>query len=1021
MKYCPKCGVPLENDEARFCPKCGTSIMSDDMNDSNESVMSDDTNDSNEFAKTDKTVKSGGIGEWNIFDKDNEKSSIFKGLVAAGVVVLLVLLFIPHRPSFSIKDYVKDIEYEGFNGEATAYYDFDVNSLEEDILKKKKMNDEKKSELHRLLSMLSDEIKISKRDGLANGDKFTITISDDDSVLDDIKQLGVSVKNAEISTKVKGLRDVAYIQLSEDFISVDVSGYLEEPDVRCSVDQDAFYKSFKSGVNKKTDVLDEHELSVAYDYISDGLKAVLKDTEISNDTEVTYTISAMDDQALLKDAGIIFKDTDIKVKVKNLQNMTEVDLADCILVDIQGSVPDLYLDITCDTKNPASQIITSWTPESQEYSGNNGDVVEIEISYDSDLAHQLGYKVTNTHKSVTISGASTYMIDSEDITTDQWKDILEKTESKLKNEYFKDSELLDSMNEKFSDTGIRILWNYFEVQPYEVINVYAENSENSGNVVSLVYQVQISLLRSDETIGTYTFYRAISIKDLAKSEDGLFEDYDNYFDDGCKGYYSDAKELSSLEENIESWLNEEYSEATINKKVTLNTDLTVVTVPESVEKTESETKALLKEEKTKTEFPEIDSEIETKASAMLEYDGHRYYRFDIAYTWEEAEKFCQNYGYHLASIGNSKEQKLLYALIDSDYNDPSYNLYWTGAHYVNGKWTWTDETEDNYNAWYKEEPYNDSEEYPYALVSRDDDGLLVNVENEKEKVGFIMEVDAVNLSNKKVTYLEDRRVTDNKNVFYVMEDSFHEVHYAATCLDQDENSYTVYNLDGEFSSFSGSLFVSDDTDTESDMTFSIFGDGKLLYHQVNLNRQSNDISFNINVTGVQNLVLELRNMGNGDCKLILDCAKLYVAESRADSCNYTDLRSLEPVDGNYYEVYNRLIRDNTGHWHDGTIRFEANSDSFAVWNLNYGYTKAEFAVEIPDCGDADTSVIVNVYGDDVLLDSSSHMNRTSDAYHFPSDIDLSGVRLLKIEVINQGEGSDVYGDLVDARLFQTAK
>ena len=66
-------------------------------------------------------------------------------------------------------------------------------------------------------------------------------------------------------------------------------------------------------------------------------------------------------------------------------------------------------------------------------------------------------------------------------------------------------------------------------------------------------------------------------------------------------------------------------------------------------------------------------------------------------------------------------------------------------------------------------------------------------------------------------------------------------------------------------------------------------------------------------------------------------------------------------------------------------------------------------------------MIVNVYGDDVLLDSSSHMNRTSDAYHFPSDIDLSGVRLLKIEVINQGKGSDVYGDLVDARLFQTAK
>ena len=145
---------------------------------------------------------------------------------------------------------------------------------------------------------------------------------------------------------------------------------------------------------------------------------------------------------------------------------------------------------------------------------------------------------------------------------------------------------------------------------------------------------------------------------------------------------------------------------------------------------------------------------------------------------------------------------------------------------------------------------------------------------------------------------------------------------------------------------------------------------------------------------------------------------MYKADAESNNCNYVQLADLVPVDGREYSVNNtNMWRDNTGCWHNGYISMAADQGGFAVWNLNKQYSSADITCAIPNCGGGDTSITVNVYGDNVLLDSKEMLNKTSDSYVFPSDIDLSDIKLLKIEVVNESDEYDTYGYLVDSRLY----
>lgn len=1002
MRFCPNCGAKLEEDDAKFCQECGTNVQ--------------------EFGEApEQSVPSGesGQNEKKITYKkpgNNKKSSYIMIGGAACILVLILFLLVNHKPSIELNEYLKT-SYSGFNGNASAYCRLDTEGLEEAVQEKTRLEGDQWEKLDSALSYLQDQLTISQSEELSNGDKVKITVENKDVVVSRFKKLGVKLKIKDITLKIKDLSEIRHVLLSSDLIRISVSGYEEAPNISFNVNRDAL--ADQTHLDKDNE-LDNEEITWIYKYLNDNVTITPEEDRSSlvNGAQAKFKIEVYNPEEYSSDLGIIFDSGEYETELKGLAPMKEVNLADLISVDVEGVVPNLYLNTECDYSKDASNIITGWTPESGDYNGNNGDTISVDVNYDSDLATEMGYKVTNTHKEVTISGLDTYEVDCSDLTSANWQELLELREKGVRDRYMDWDELMDIMNQEFADNGYRILWDYFDIQPYEVGVTYYERENSSGNVVSLIFSIQAAVVRKDDSIGVHTFYHAVNMRNLFSEEGGSLTESGDYYDDGREGKYYTTEELDKLPGEIESYLKEDDPNTKVQYSSAMYPGEEANAVPGNVGKTKTEEAAYLDVKENRT-APALDPEAEAQASAMIEYDGHKYYRFDIAWSWREAETFCEKYGYHLASVNNEKERKLIYALLAGDgIPECQFGSYWVGGNYKDRNWIWTDGSDASDMPWQNGSSDNNVKENPVTYVYASDYAYISNTINMAENIGFIMEVYDQNEAEENCNYLETCRISEGKNVRYVVQDSYSEMHYAVTHLDDSDDWYGEYELNGNYASFSGILYPGDGAGSDVSMNITFWGDGKLLYHQADINRQSTGIPFNVNVTGVQDLKIELYNTGSEYAEVLLDMGKLYKADAPSNSCDYVQLSELEPIDGRGYSISNNSMwRDNIGHWKTDYISMEADQGGFAVWNLDQKYSRADITCTIPNCGTGDTSITVNVYGDNVLLDSREMLNKTSDAYVFPSDIDLSDVKLLKIEVINEADEYDTYGYLVDSRLY----
>ena len=57
-------------------------------------------------------------------------------------------------------------------------------------------------------------------------------------------------------------------------------------------------------------------------------------------------------------------------------------------------------------------------------------------------------------------------------------------------------------------------------------------------------------------------------------------------------------------------------------------------------------------------------------------------------------------------------------------------------------------------------------------------------------------------------------------------------------IEASRNSYAVYNLDGEYTRFSGKIVIAEDVYTDCVMDIAIYGDGRELYSKAGLTRQT---------------------------------------------------------------------------------------------------------------------------------------------------------------------------------------
>ena len=89
----------------------------------------------------------------------------------------------------------------------------------------------------------------------------------------------------------------------------------------------------------------------------------------------------------------------------------------------------------------------------------------------------------------------------------------------------------------------------------------------------------------------------------------------------------------------------------------------------------------------------------------VEYNGHHYCLVDdVALKWDDAKKYCEERGGHLATITSEDEENFLKDLVSKQ---GTKNSYWLGG-YVNkiGMWNWITGEKFNYTNWGAGQPDN---------------------------------------------------------------------------------------------------------------------------------------------------------------------------------------------------------------------------------------------------------------------------------------------------------------------------
>lgn len=89
----------------------------------------------------------------------------------------------------------------------------------------------------------------------------------------------------------------------------------------------------------------------------------------------------------------------------------------------------------------------------------------------------------------------------------------------------------------------------------------------------------------------------------------------------------------------------------------------------------------------------------------LAYRGHHYYVFSgVGNSWEEAHRFCESIGGHLATIKDDAENQRLYRLMkESGYDSAYFGL----TRDERGNWRWVTREPITYTNWNPGEPNNE--------------------------------------------------------------------------------------------------------------------------------------------------------------------------------------------------------------------------------------------------------------------------------------------------------------------------
>ncbi len=342
------------------------------------------------------------------------------------------------------------------------------------------------------------------------------------------------------------------VDLSE-YIKVSYSGYDGYGTATYSVDHEGLEKAFIKAQEKNSKAKETEKLYIASALTYMVSVELSKDDELANGDKIEVSIEISDD-IYLETADIIAEKVEYSVEVKDLKEVTKINLFDYIEVTFDG----IDGDVTATIKNTATDEFLSsvYFDYTSRWYLSVGDKVTVTI-YDSEISNALekGYAFTETSKDYVVSGVDYYTNDFDELSDDVVTQMNTKAEDII-SEYFEDYSNIDASNIKLVGSYFLVNeeksdWYYSQNYYYPVYSVDVTSSNGKFETTTIYCTVEIySIL--NKTSGDVTFKNATTIS--------------GYTDLKSSAFYS-VRGYNSLDEVLEKCVTERSGSLKLESKI----------------------------------------------------------------------------------------------------------------------------------------------------------------------------------------------------------------------------------------------------------------------------------------------------------------------------------------------------------------------------------------------------------------------------------------------------------------------
>ena len=287
-----------------------------------------------------------------------------------------------------------------------------------------------------------------------------------------------------------------------DYFKYDLSGITGQGVVTYSIDAEGLLEDNEEALDGCTEKKITNALQGAWD----------KEAEIANGDEIKFKWD-LDTDVIEKKYNVIFEAEDVKVTVKDLEALPELDPFQYLNVTFTGTAPQGVMNVENTLSSaPISGLRFNFDKENNF---KNGDVVTVTVTAGSNDATEYckerGYTLVSDKKEFKVEGLDEYVTTKADLTDDMIKELSKQAEDKFLSSIGDWEATLDSVE----------YFGYYFVTLKD--GVEAGYGHYNNNYLYIILQPKST--NPNETL-TYFYY--VRFQDIVKKADGTNEIYDIY-------------------------------------------------------------------------------------------------------------------------------------------------------------------------------------------------------------------------------------------------------------------------------------------------------------------------------------------------------------------------------------------------------------------------------------------------------------------------------------------------------------